>query len=154
MLALAAAIIAPFTLTGTVTISGTGCGNLGSASVALPAAATGAVVRRPAVGEEGLRSHITEATIDGATARFTAVGAGDVVCDPAESDTPPDQRAWDDSYEYAIAYRAPATVAYWAGQGIGPPRVRPSKITIGLGATRCCSVSHIRWRSFGGRTAV
>jgi len=154
MLALAAAIIAPFTLTGTVTISGTGCGNPGSASVALPAAATGAVLRKPAVGDQGLRSKITEATLDGSAARFTAIGAGDVVCDPAESDTPPDQRAWDDDYAYAIAYRAPATVAYWPGQGIGPPRVRPSKITIGEFETRCCWVSHIRWRSFGGRTAV
>jgi len=75
MLALAAAIIAPFTLTGTVTISGTGCGNPGSASVALPAAATGAVLRKPAVGDQGLRSKITEATLDGSAARFTAIGA-------------------------------------------------------------------------------
>jgi hypothetical protein len=150
MLALAAAaIIAPFTLTGDVTISGTGCGNPGTAAVPLPAGATQATVRRPSVGDTGLRSRITEATIDGAAARFTAVGAGDT-CDPTASDTPPDQRTWADDYSYTVGYRAPTTVAYWAGAGVGRPRVRPSKIGIIL----CCSVRHIRWRTFGGRTAV
>lgn len=148
MLALAAAaIVAPFTLTGDVTISGTGCGNAGAASVALPAGASQASVRKPALGETGPRSRITDATIDGPAARFTAVGAADT-CDPAASDTPPDQRAWSDDYAYAIDYRAPTSVAYWSGQA--RPSVRPSRINVSL----CCSVRRIRWRTFGGRTAV
>jgi hypothetical protein len=150
-LAVAAAIIAPFHLTGNATISGTGCGNPGSASVALPVGAAGAVVRQPAVGDQGGRSRITEAVVDGGQARFTAVGAGDT-CDPAAGDTPPDQRPWDDEYPYVIDYRARVTVAYWReGHAL---RVRPSKVTIGEGATTCCWVSPVRWRSFGGRTAV
>src|SRR4051794_37070081 len=153
-LVVAASIVAPFHLTGDVTISGTGCGNPGSTAVALPADAVGVAVREPTVGETGKRSRITEAGVEGAQARFTAVGTGDLVCDPAASDTPPDQRVWDDDYPYAVDYRARTTVAYWPGQGVGSPKARPSKITIGAGATRCCSVSHIRWRSFGGRTAV
>jgi hypothetical protein len=150
---IAASIVAPFQLTGDVTLSGRGCGNPGSANVALPPGATDPLVRKPVVGQAGRESRITEALIDGAQARFTAVGDRDA-CDPAAGDTPPDQRAWEDDYAYTIDYRARVAVGYWPGQGVGPPRVRPPKITIGQGATRCCWLSPIRWRSFGGRTAV
>ena len=144
MLALvAAAIVAPFTLTGTVTISGTGCGNPGSASVTLPAA--GDRCRRPQArrrrGGPALADHRGDGRrLRRRASRPSARATSSAI--PAESDTPPDQRAWDDDYAYAIAYRAPATVAYWPGQGIGPPRVRPSKITIGQFETSCCWVSH------------
>jgi hypothetical protein len=149
-LVVAASIVAPFHLTGDVTISGTGCGNPGSANVALPAGASDAAVRKPAVGQVGYGSRIAEAVIDGGQARFTAVGDRET-CDPAAGDTPPDQRAWNDTYAYVVDYRTRVTVAYLRS---GRLRVRPSKVTIGEGATTCCWVSPIRWRSFGGRTAV
>jgi len=47
------------------------------------------------------------------------------------------------------------TVAYWRGTGIrDTAQVRPSRVTIGDGTTTCCWVSPIRWRRYGGRTAV
>lgn len=134
-------------------IRGVGCGVAASVSIPLPSTAIDAKVREPAVGATTSESRLVEAAVAGASVRFTAVGEGPLICDPAEDpDIPPAERSWSGFYNYAITFRQRVTVRYWAGTELGraKPRTRPRKVTIPLVA----HVLKIRWRSFGGRKAV
>jgi hypothetical protein len=80
--------------------------------------------------------------------RFTAVGDGPFICDPAEDPEPPSTRPWSGVYDYDIAFRARVRARYWALTG--KLRTRPRSVAIRYIAT----VRKIRWRRFGGRKAV
>lgn len=134
-------------------INGVGCGGAASVSIPLPASASDIEVREPVVGATTSDSRLVEAAVVGASVRFTAVGDGPVICDPAEDpDVPPAERRWSGGYDYDIGFRERVTVRYWAGaEGRrAKPKIRPGKVTMPLVA----HVVAIDWRSFGGRKAI
>ena len=134
-------------------ISGVGCGGMASVVVELPANAMDVAVRKPAIGATTSRSRLVEAAVVGASVRLTAVGEGAEICDPdSDAGIPPAEREWSGAYDYAIAFRQRVTVRYWGGSELrrSKPKARPKKVTMPLVA----HVLKIRWRSFGGRTAV
>lgn len=135
-----------------VFIDGVGCGLAASTIVPLPASARDVEVRRPRVGATTDESRLTEAAVAGASVRFTALGEGAVVCDPAEDpDVPPAERRWAGAYDYRILFRERVAGRFWPGAGMSQrPRSRPRKVTIPFVA----HVVRIRWRTFGGRRSV
>jgi hypothetical protein len=138
---------------GYADISGVGCGVAASVSVPLPPTATGITIKRPQAGETTNESRFTGAAVEGASVRLTAVGDGPLVCDPEENDTPPAQREWSGRYIYDVTFRERAQVAYWPGADVRrarPATARPRTVRVPDIAT----MTRMRWRSFGGRTAV
>ncbi len=125
-----------------------GVASAASAVVPLPASAREVDVRRPRVGATTGESRLTEAVVEGASVRFTAVGEGAFVCDP---NVPPAEQSWSGAYYYRILFRERVSGRYWPGAGMGErPRSRPRKITFPLFG----DVVRIRWRSFGGRRSI
>lgn len=147
--AAAGSLVARSERTGTVKIEGVGCGVAASSVLALPPSATDVRVRAPKVGDTSLDSQLTEAAVAGASVRFTAVGAGDFICDPAEDPDPPSTRPWTGMYDYDIAFRERVSARYWSGFS-QKLKTRPRSVAIQFVAT----VRKIRWRRFGGREAV
>ncbi|HEX5618056.1 MAG TPA: hypothetical protein VFX51_06535 [Solirubrobacteraceae bacterium] len=147
--AMAGSLIARSERTGEVEIEGVGCGVAASTVLPLPASSTDIRVRAPKVGDMALDSQLTEAAVVGAGVRFTAVGAGDFICDPAEDPTPPSTRPWNDKYDYDIAFRERVSARFASGFS-RKLKTRPRSVTIRFVAT----VRKIRWRRFGGRKAV
>jgi hypothetical protein len=130
-------------------IDGVGCGVAASTVLALPPSSTDVQVREPKVGATTPDSRLTEAVGVGASVRFTAVGAGEFICDPAEDPTtPPSMRSWSGVYDYDIAFRERVSARYWALNG--KLKTRPRSVGIRYVAT----VKKIRWRKFGGRKAI
>lgn len=146
--AAAGSLIARSERTGQAEIKGVGCGVAASLVLTLPASATAVRVREPKVGDTTSESRLTEAAVASAGVRLTAVGDGEVICDPAEGSTPPSMRPWNGLYDYGIAFRERVSARYWSGAG--RLKRRPRSVTIRFVAT----VRKIRWRAFGGRTAV
>jgi hypothetical protein len=145
-----ATLVAHSERTGDVLIEGVGCGVGASVIVGLPASATDVRVRAPKVGDTALDARLTEAAVAGASVRFTAVGDGPVICDPAEDPSvPPSRRPWSGAFASRIAFRERVSARYWSGH---QPRLRtrPRSVTIRFVAT----VRKIRWRTFGGRKAI
>lgn len=147
--AAASSLIARSQLTGEAEIEGVGCGAAASLVLALPASATEVQVREPRVGDTTPESRLTEAAVEGASVRFTAVGDGAPICDPAEDPEPPSLRPWSGVYDYDIAFRERVSARYWSGTS-NKLKTRPRSVTMRFIAT----VRKIRWRSFGGRKAV
>jgi hypothetical protein len=147
--AAAGSLMARSERTGTVAIEGVGCGVAASSVLTLPASATDVRVREPEVGATTLDSRLTEAAVVGASVRFTAVGAGDDICDPAADPEPPTRRPWDGVYDYDVAFRERVSARYWSGS-TKRLKTRPRSVTMRYIAT----VRKIRWRRFGGRQAV
>ncbi len=152
--AFAGSVLARSELSDFTRIDGVGCGAAASAVVALPANVMNVEIRRPAIGTSTSESRLVEAAVIGASVRLTAVGEGAVICDPDEDpDIPPAEREWSGGYDYTIAFRQRVTARHWGGAELrrpGKPKARPKKVTMPLVA----HVLKIRWRSFGGRTAV
>ena len=146
--AAAGSLIARSERIGQVEIEGVGCGVAGSLVMALPASATEVRVREPKVGDTTPDSRLTEAAVVGASVRFTAVGDGPAICDPAEEPDPPGIRLWSGVYDYDLAFRERVSARYWSLAG--KLRTRPRSVWIRFVAT----VRDIRWRRFGGREAV
>jgi hypothetical protein len=134
-------------------LSGVGCGVAATATVPLPATATAIAVKRPKVGEAGDESRLTAVAVSGTSVVLTAVGDGPNVCDPEEDpDVPPAQRPWSDQYLYDIAFRERVAVKHWVGAAV--PRARPASRPRAVRVPDIANMVHMRWRSFGGRTAV
>jgi hypothetical protein len=132
-----------------VRIDGVGCGIGASTVVSLPPTSTDIRVRSPKVGDMTADSRLTEAAVAGPSVRFTAVGTGDFICDPAEDPSvPPSQRPWSGSYDTNIAFRERVSSRYWSGRD--KLKTRPRTVTIRFVA----QVRKIRWRTFGGRKAT
>src|SRR5690348_10261251 len=136
-----------------VELSGVGCGVAATATVPLPATATAITIKRPRVGETTDESRLTGAVVSGTSVVLTAVGDGPIVCDPEEDpDVPPAQRLWRGTYVYDIAFRERVAVKQWAGAAV--PRARPASRPRTVRVPDIATMVHMRWRSFGGRTAV
>lgn len=151
--AFAGSVVARSGLSDFTRFYGVGCGTTDSLVVTLPANAMDVEVRRPAIGTTTSESRLVEAAVIGASVRLTAAGEGAVICDPAaDPDIPPAEREWSGGYDYTIAFRQRVSVRYWGGSELrrSKPKARPKKVTMPLVA----HVLKIRWRSFGGRTAV
>jgi hypothetical protein len=134
----------------TVSIDGVGCGLAGSTVLPLPPTSTDIRVRSPKVGDTTLDTRLTEAAASGPSVRFTAVGAGDFICDPAEDPSvPPAQRPWSGSYDTEITFRERVSARYWSGRD-PKLKTRPRTVSIHFVA----KVRKIRWRTFGGRKAI
>jgi hypothetical protein len=146
--AAAGSLIARSERTGEAEIEGVGCGAAASHVLALPASATDVRVREPKVGDTTPDSRLTGAAVEGASVRFTAVGDGRFICDPAEDPEPPALRPWSGEYDYDIAFRERVSARYWSVTG--KLKTRPRSVTIRFLGT----VRKIRWRRFGGREAV
>lgn len=147
--AAAGSLIAQSQQTGGAKIEGVGCGAAASLVLALPASATEVTAREPKVGDTTPESRLTEAAIEGASVRLTAVGDGEAICDPAEEPEPPSMRPWSGVYDYDIAFRERVSARYWSGADSNLT-TRPRSVTMRFIAT----VRSIRWRRFGGRKAV
>jgi hypothetical protein len=138
---------------GQTSVSGVGCGVAGTATVPLPAGATAIAIKRPRVGETTDESRLTGAAVSGTGVALTAVGDGPIVCDPEEDpDVPPAQRPWQGTYVYDIAFRERVAVKQWAGAAV--PRARPATRPRTVRVPDIATMVHMRWRSFGGRTAL
>ena len=146
--AAAGSLIARSERTGVTRIEGVGCGVAASQVLPLPASAAEVQVREPAVGDTTPESRLTEAAVEGASVRFTAVGDGPDICDPAADPEPPAMRPWTGVYDYAVAFRERVSSRYVSLAG--KLKTRPRSVAIRFIAT----VRKIRWRSFGGRKAV
>jgi hypothetical protein len=134
-------------------LSGVGCGVAATATVPLPATATAITVKRPRVGETTDESRLTGVAVSGTSVVLTAVGDGPIVCDPEEDpDVPPAQRAWDGIYLYDIAFRERVAVRYWTGAAV--PHARPASRPRTVRVPDVATMVHMRWRGFGGKTAV
>ncbi len=132
-----------------VLIEGVGCGIAASTVVPLPPTSTDIRVRSPKVGDTTPESRLTEAAAGGASVRFTAVGDGDAICDPAEDPSvPPAERPWSGSFDTDITFRERVSARYWSGTG--KLRTRPRTVAIRFVA----KVRKLRWRTFGGRKAI
>jgi hypothetical protein len=147
--AVAGSLIARSERTGEVEIEGVGCGVAASSILALPPSATDVRVRAPKVGDTSLDSQLTEAAVAGTSVRFTAVGAGEFICDPAAEPDPPSTRPWRGEYDYDIAFRERVSARFYSGSS-RKLKTRPRSVTIRFVA----KVRKIRWRRFGGRKAV
>jgi hypothetical protein len=134
---------------GEVEIEGIGCGVAASSLLTLPPSSTDIRVRAPKAGDTTLDSRLTEAAVTGASVRFTAVGAGADICDPAADPTPPGTRPWTAEYDYDIAFRERVS-ARFRSSASNKLKVRPRSVTMQFIAT----VRKIRWRRFGGRKAI
>jgi hypothetical protein len=107
------------------------------------------LLRSPKVGDTSPESRLTEAAIGGPSVRFTAVGDGPSICDPAaDPDVPPSRRPWSGAFDSEIAFRERVSARYWSPTG--KLKTRPRSVTIRFVAT----VRKLRWRAFGGRKAV
>jgi hypothetical protein len=147
--AAAATFIARSERTGEVEIQGVGCGVAASTVLPLPASSTDIRVRAPTVGDTTFDSQLTEAAVAGASVRFTAVGAGADICDPAAEPDPPSTRPWSAEYDYDIAFRERVSARFYSGTS-NRLKTRPRSVKMRFIAT----VRKIRWRKFGGRKAV
>jgi hypothetical protein len=146
--AAASSFIARSEQIGEAEINGVGCGAAESVVVGLPASATEVQVRKPKVGDTTLDSRLTEAAVVGTSVRFTAVGEGAEICDPAAGPDPPSVRPWSAAYDYDIAFRERVSARYVSLKG--KLKTRPRSVPIRFVAT----VRKIRWRTFGGRKAI
>jgi hypothetical protein len=136
-----------------VDVAGVGCGVAATATVPLPPTATAIAVKRPRAGETTDESRLTGVAVSGTSVVLTAVGDGPVVCDPEEDpEVPPAQRPWQGSYVYDIAFRERVAVKSWAGAAV--PQARPATRPRTIRVPDIATMVHLRWRSFGGRTAV
>ena len=132
-----------------VFIEGVGCGIAASTVVSLPPTSTDIRVRSPEVGDTTPESRLTEAAVAGPSVRFTAVGDGDFICDPAEDPSvPPSARPWSGSFDTDITFRERVSARYWSGTG--KLKTRPRAVAIRFVA----KVRKLRWRTFGGRKAI
>ncbi len=151
--AFAGSVLARSEVSDFIRFDGVGCGTTDSVDIALPANAMNVDVRRPAIGTTGSESRLIDVAVVGASVRLTAVGEGAEICDQdADTDIPPAEREWSGGYDYTIAFRQRVSVRYWGGSEVRrtKPKARPKKVTMPFVA----HVLKIRWRSFGGRTAV
>jgi hypothetical protein len=145
-------VVASFVVSDSIDIEGVGCGVPASATLALPAGAFDVQVKRPVAGARDVDAHLTGVSAQGTAVTFTAVADSARVCDPAADTTPPASRPWSASFDVETAFEDRVAVVLW---NLDPLRgkafaVRPREVRIGLaGAAR-----HIRWKQFGGRTAV
>jgi hypothetical protein len=138
--------------TGSIEITGTGCGVPGSVSIPLTATASDVEVRRPTVGATTRDTRLTEVAVLGTSVRLTAVGDGASICDPDEDpDIPPAEREWSGFYGVDIRFQERVAAMYW--QGAEHPRrlkAKPRKVTI----PRVAHGINVRWHRWGGRKAV
>lgn len=146
--AAAGSLVARSERTGEAEIDGVGCGVAASLILPLPASATQVQVREPKVGDTSFDSRLTEAAVDGASVRLTAVGDGSVICDPAKDPVPPSMRPWSGVYDYDIRFRERVRARFLSSAG--KLKTRPRSVAMRFIAT----VRKIRWRTFGGRKAV
>ena len=135
-----------------ISIAGVGCGVPASATMTLPAGASDVQVKQPLVGARDRDAQITGVTSQGNLVTFTAVADGAAVCDPNEDTTPPAERPWSATFDGEVSFEQRVEAVL---RNLFPLRgkrtaVRPRRVRIGLaGAAR-----GIRWKRFGGRTAV
>ena len=133
-----------------LSIEGVGCGIGASTVLSLPPTSTEIRVRSPKVGDTTPESRLTEAAVSGPSVRFTAVGDGDFICNPAEDPSvPPSQRPWSGSFDTHITFRERVSARYWSGRD-PKLKTRPRTVSIHFVA----KVRKIRWRTFGGRKAI
>jgi hypothetical protein len=145
-------LIASLLVNDVIDIDGVGCGVPASATLALPAGASDAQVKKPSVGARDTDAQLTGVSAQGSSVTFTAVADGARVCDPAADTTPPSARSWSAQFDVQTGFKKRvAAVIFNIGQLQGKRfAVRPRQVRIGLaGAAR-----HIRWKQFGARKAV
>jgi hypothetical protein len=147
-------VVAPLVVTEEIGIEGVGCGVPASATVTLPAGVSEVRFKRPSVGarSKDFDAVLTNVSVQGNAATFTAVADGDRVCDPGESDTPPANRAWSASFDVEVGFMQRVGVVFWNRDN---PRakafaVRPREVRVNFAA----AARGVRWTQFGGRKAV
>ena len=147
-------VFAPLEVTEEIGIEGVGCGVPASATVTLPAGVSDVRVKRPSVGarSEDFDAVLTNVSVQGNAAIFTAVADGDRVCDPGESDTPPASRSWSAGFDVEVGFTQRVGVVHFNRDGPGRKsfNVRPREVRVNFSAT----ARGVRWTRFGGRKAV
>jgi hypothetical protein len=145
-------VVAPLRIKDQITIDGVGCGASASTTLTLPAGAFDVRVKQPSVGTRSLDAQLTNVSVQGNALTFTAVGAGDSVCDPNEQDTPPANRSWSGLFDLDVGFRQRVGVVFWDVDGVRgkPLKVRPREVRIGP----FVAARGVRWKRFGGRKAI
>jgi hypothetical protein len=145
-------IVAALPLKDSVTIRGVGCGVSASATFTPPAGTVDLRIQRPSAGAREGDAQLTNVSVQGTAATFTAVADGPSVCDPGSGSTPPANRPWFAHFDVEAAIKQRVGVVHFdlertRGSAF---KVRPRAIPIRL----LGSARRIRWRRFGGREAV
>jgi hypothetical protein len=143
-------VVAPLRVSrGHVEIAGAGCGVPSSATLTLPAGASGVDVRRPVVGARNSDARLTDISVQGNLLTFTAVGDGTDICDGTPS------LPWSlsfDSHDQSldVAFTEQVTVLFWDDDVSLTLTARPRRVPI----NPLWTVRHVRWRRFGGSQAI
>jgi hypothetical protein len=147
---------------GNEDLSGTNCGGTATVTKPLPAGATGIKVTEPKVGarDDGGGTRVTAVAVNGTVVTVTIVADGPSICDPAETGVPAGEPVnWRADYDVRAVYkrRVQATIrvfyesySFGAKWKLRPKTIRDSR----AGAPPGARVTGIKWKRFGGKTAV
>lgn len=147
---------------GNEEFSGTNCGATATVTKPLPAGATGIRVTEPTVGarDDGGGTRVTAVAVNGTVVTVTIVADGPSICDPSQTGVPAGEPVnWRADYDVRAEYkrRVQATIrvfyesyVFGAKWKLRPRTIRDSR----AGAAPGARVTGIRWKRFGGKTAV
>jgi hypothetical protein len=140
-----------------VAVTGHGCGSTGSATVTLPAGATGAKPLAPTAGDSDGGVRVTEVRVEGARITIVAVGEGPDQCDPAAAAEPPATRPWSAGWKLTAEYRRRVQTLIRTNFTTHRPELRLAPRTVftdKVGSSIYGKVVRLRWTRFGSKRAT
>jgi hypothetical protein len=156
-------ILFAFGSRNTETITGTDCGTTATLVKSLPAGSVGIEVVEPQVGDRdtlGSGTRVTAVTIAGTDVTISVLADGPSICDPSRTGVPPGEPVdWMADYVVHIEHkrRVQATMrVFYESYMFGAKwKLRPRVIRdTRAGGPPGVRVTGIRWKRFGGKTAV
>lgn len=149
---------------GNERFAGTNCGATAVITKTLPTGSTGINVTEPKVGsrDAGGSTQITSVSVAGTVITMTALADGPSICDPALNGYPPGEPvAWTADYDFRAEYtrRVQTTMrVYFESYEFGAKfKTRPKTISdsrAGTPRSVRSRVTGIKWKTFGGKTAI
>ena len=153
----------PFFAGSRETATGTNCGATATVSKALPAGAMGIKVVTPRVGDrddDAGGTRVTAVTLAGTVVTVTVVADGPSICGPAATGIPAGEPVhWSADYDVRAEYkrRVQATIrvfyesyVYGTKFQLRPKTIRDTR----RGGPPGARLTGIKWKRFGGRTAI
>ena len=153
----------PFAASTTETFAGTDCGATATVVKRYPPGSKGIKVAEPKVGDrdrQGGGTQVTSVSVEGAVVTITVQANGSSICDPARSGVPAGEPVpWKATYRVRAEYRRRVQTTmrvFYESYLFGAKwKLRPKTIRDGRrGGGPGERVTGIRWKRFGGRTAV
>jgi hypothetical protein len=151
-----------FGISGKQTFQGIDCGGTATFTRTVPAGSFGIKVAEPKVGDRDSAgaTRVTAVTIAGTVVTVSIVADGPLICDPAQTGVPPGEPVhWQAVYDVQVEHtrRVQATLRiYYESYLHGAKwKLRPRTVQdTRRGSLKNARLTGIRWKRFGGKTAV